>query len=153
MKQKAIFITQPDFERIESLIESCRTVWRQDLHHLDMLEEELDRATIVKSSDIPRDVVTMNSRVRVKDMTDGREFVCQIVFPQDADSEVNRISILAPIGTALLGYRAGSTIEWKVPSGTRRLKVLSVEYQPEAAGATQKFGTNSSEAGARMCAA
>jgi regulator of nucleoside diphosphate kinase len=134
MKQnETILITEPDFERIESLIESCRSLWRQDLHQLDTLEEELDKAKIVKPADIPPNVVTMNSRVRVKDITAGREFVCQIVFPKDADSELNRISILAPIGTALLGYRSGSTVKWQMPSGKRRLKVLSVEYQPEAA--------------------
>ena len=135
-KHKAILVTESDFERIQSLIESCRSSWRQDLHQLDTLEEELDKAKIVKPADIPPDVVTMNSRVRVKDITVGREFVCQIVFPKDADSGLNRISILAPIGSALLGYRSGSTVEWQMPSGTRRLKVLSVEYQPEAAGNT-----------------
>jgi regulator of nucleoside diphosphate kinase len=133
-KHKTILVTESDFERIQSLIESCRSSWRQDLHDLDTLEGELDKAKIVKPADIPPNVVTMNSRVRVKDITSGREFVCQIVFPKDADSELNRISILAPIGTALLGYRTGSTVEWQMPSGTRRLKVLSVEYQPEAAG-------------------
>lgn len=135
MKQhQAILITEPDFERIQNLIESCRSQWRQDLHQLDTLEGELDKAKIVKPADIPPNVVTMNSRVRVKDMTAGREFACQIVFPKDADSELNRISVLAPIGTALLGYRSGSTVEWQMPSGKRRLKVMSVEYQPEAAG-------------------
>jgi regulator of nucleoside diphosphate kinase len=133
-KHKTILVTESDFERIQSLIESCRSSWRQDLHDLDTLEGELDKAKIVKPADIPPNVVTMNSRVRVKNITSGREFVCQIVFPKDADSELNRISILAPIGTALLGYRTGSTVEWQMPSGTRRLKVLSVEYQPEAAG-------------------
>jgi regulator of nucleoside diphosphate kinase len=137
MKQrKAILITESDFERIQSLVESCRSQWREDLHQLDVLEEELDKAKIVKPADIPPNVVTMNSRVRVKDITAGREFVCQIVFPKDANSELNRISILAPIGTALLGYRSGSTVEWQMPSGKRRLKVLAVEYQPEAAGST-----------------
>jgi regulator of nucleoside diphosphate kinase len=97
-KHKTILITESDFKRIQSLIESCRSSWRQDLHHLDTLEEELDRAKIVKPPDIPPNVVTMNSRVRVKDITTGREFVCQIVFPKDADSELRRISILAPIG-------------------------------------------------------
>src|SRR4051812_7135379 len=139
-KQKAILITEPDFERIQRLIESCRSVWRQDLHQLDTLERELEKATIVRIADIPHNVVTMNSRVRVKDITAGREFVCQIVFPMDADSELNRISILAPIGTALLGYQAGRTVEWQMPSGKRRLKVLSVEYQPEAAGSASENG-------------
>src|SRR3954469_5526508 len=121
MKQrKAILMTESDFERIQSLINSCRSHWRQDLDQLDRLQEELDKAKIVKAADIPPDVVTMNSRVLVRDITAGREFVCHIVFPKNADSGLNRISILAPIGTALLGYRSGSTVEWQMPSGKRR---------------------------------
>jgi regulator of nucleoside diphosphate kinase len=77
----------------------------------------------------------MNSRVRVRDLMTRAEFVWAIVFPQAANAERNRVSVLAPIGTALLGYRAGDTIEWQVPSGRRRLRILEVEYQPEAARA------------------
>jgi regulator of nucleoside diphosphate kinase len=86
----------------------------------------------VKSGKVPPDVVTMNSRVRIKDLNRGRELTYQIVFPEHADLDENRISVLAPIGTALLGYRAGTTVEWQVPSGTRRFRILGVEYQPEA---------------------
>jgi regulator of nucleoside diphosphate kinase len=76
----------------------------------------------------------MNSRVRVEDLDSGHLYAYQIVFPRDADLAKNRISVLAPIGTALLGYGAGTTVEWQVPSGMRRLRILGVEYQPEAAG-------------------
>ena len=75
----------------------------------------------------------MNSRVRVKDLNNGRETTYQIVFPGDADVARNRISVLAPIGTGLLGYSAGATLEWRVPSGIRRFRILAVEYQPVAA--------------------
>jgi regulator of nucleoside diphosphate kinase len=71
--------------------------------------------------------------VRMKDLNSGREFTYQIVLPKDADISENRISVLAPIGTALLGFRAGNSVEWRVPSGMRRLRILDVEYQPEAA--------------------
>jgi regulator of nucleoside diphosphate kinase len=77
----------------------------------------------------------MNSRVKVKDLNSGRVTTYQIVFPGEADIAKNRISVLAPIGTGLLGYSAGTTIEWQVPSGMRRFRILEVEYQPEAAGA------------------
>jgi regulator of nucleoside diphosphate kinase len=75
----------------------------------------------------------MNSRVRVKDLNSGRVTTYQIVFPREADIAKNRISVLAPIGTGLLGYSAGATIEWQVPSGRRRFRILAVEYQPQAA--------------------
>lgn len=134
MKAKNIVITEADYGRLQRLIESSRHFRQRDAEHLDALEQELERATIAKTADVPHDVVTMNSCVRVKDLNSGHEFTYQIVFPRDADVAKNRISVLAPIGTALLGYGAGTTIEWQVPSGIRRLRILDVEYQPEAAG-------------------
>lgn len=88
---------------------------------------------MVEPDAIPRDVVTMNSEVRVKDLDSGDIKVYTLVFPSQARTK-NSISILAPIGTAMLGYRVGDVIEWHVPKGIRRLKVLDVLYQPEAAG-------------------
>lgn len=89
---------------------------------------------MVEPQQIPADVVTMNSRVALKDLATGEEMVYELVFPSDARLEENRISILAPVGTALLGYRAGDTITWKVPGGTRKIKITKILYQPEAAG-------------------
>jgi regulator of nucleoside diphosphate kinase len=74
----------------------------------------------------------MNSKVRVTDLDSGRTFSYQIVFPRDADISKDMISVLAPLGTALIGYRTGSEIEWRVPGGTRRLRIDAIEYQPEA---------------------
>ena len=91
------------------------------------------RADVVEAEAIPRDVVTMNSEVRLQDLDSGDIKVYRLVFPSQARTE-NSISILAPIGTAMLGYRVGDVIEWRVPKGIRRLKVLDVLYQPEAAG-------------------
>jgi regulator of nucleoside diphosphate kinase len=133
--KKSIVITEADYGRLQRLIETFRYFPHWDVHHLNALEEEIESATIVRSSDVPENLVTMNSRVRVKDLANGREMTYQIVFPKDADLARNRISVLAPIGTALLGYRAGDIVEWQVPAGIRRLQILAVEYQPEAAGA------------------
>lgn len=132
---KNIVITEADYGRLQRLIESSRRCRQRDAEHLDALEQELERATIARTADVPHDVVIMNSRVRVKDLDSGREFSYQIVFPGDADVARSRISVLAPIGTALLGYGAGATIEWQVPSGMRRFRILDVEYQPEASRA------------------
>ncbi len=135
VKPKNIVISQPDCERLQRLIDSSKKFRHRDTEHLVALEQELERATIVNPGEIAHDVVTMNSRVRVRDLGDGREFMYQIVFPGNADVAKNRISVLAPIGTGLLGYSAGTTVEWRVPSGVRRLRILAVEYQPEAARA------------------
>ncbi len=131
MKPKNIVISEPDYARLQNFIERSKECRQRDAEHLDALEQELERATIVKPGEIAHDVVTMNSRVRVRDLGDGREFLYQIVFPGNADVAKNRISVLAPIGTGLLGYSAGTTVEWRVPSGVRRLRILAVESQPE----------------------
>jgi regulator of nucleoside diphosphate kinase len=135
MNGKNIVVTDSDFGRLQWLIESSRNLRQRDADHLDALERELEQAIIVKANEVPGNVVTMNSRVRVRDLDTRREVVYKIVFPREANAEKNLISVLAPIGTALLGYRAGSTVEWQVPSGLRRLQILAVEYQPETAKA------------------
>ncbi|HZQ23382.1 MAG TPA: nucleoside diphosphate kinase regulator [Terriglobales bacterium] len=134
MEDKNIAITHADYIRLQRLVESSRQFRHRDAKHLDDLEQELERAAIMKPGEVPSDVVTMNSRVKVKDLNSGRVTTYQIVFPGEADIAKNRISVLAPIGTGLLGYRAGTTLEWQVPSGMRRFRILEVEYQPEAAG-------------------
>ena len=135
MKAKNIVITEADYVRLQRLVESSRVFRQRDAKHLDDLEQELERAAIMKAGEVPSDVVTMNSRVKVKDLNSGRITTYQIVFPREADIARNRISVLAPIGTGLLGYSAGTTIEWQVPSGVRRFRILEVEYQPETAAA------------------
>jgi regulator of nucleoside diphosphate kinase len=76
----------------------------------------------------------MRSKVRLRDLDTGEEMVYTLVFPSEANFDEGKISVLAPVGTAMLGYRVGSLIEWEVPSGRRRLKVEELLYQPEAAG-------------------
>jgi regulator of nucleoside diphosphate kinase len=133
MKERTIFVTLQDMQRLSDLVESAQRISSKDLEYLRMLKEELSRAEVVKSEEIPCDIVTMNSRVRVKDLDSGRESVYVLVFPRDADIAQGRISILAPIGTAIIGYRAGDIIAWPVPSGIKRFKVEQVLCQPEAA--------------------
>jgi len=134
MQERAIYITDFDMERLRKLLDGTKKWSQRDREYLEKLEEELDRAIVVSSKDVPGDVVTMNAQVRVRDLDSGVEKVFRLVFPADADYEQGKVSILAPIGTALIGYRAGDTVEWKVPAGVRRLKITAVLYQPEAAG-------------------
>ena len=134
MTKRNIHVTDYDMQRLRKLLEGTQRWNPKDRAYLDHLEEELDRASTVASEKIPANVVTMNSRIRVKDLDSGKEMSIQLVFPSEADFEQGKISILAPIGTALIGYRAGDTVEWTVPAGTRRLRIEEVLYQPEAAG-------------------
>lgn len=131
--RERIYITDDDCERLRRLIAGRRGSNSVDSEYLDMLEQELDRAEVVEPGAIPHDVVTMNSEVRLKDLDSGETRVYRLVFPTQTRTP-DSISVLAPIGTAMLGYRAGDVIEWRVPKGIRRLKVLGVIYQPKTAG-------------------
>lgn len=134
-RRRNIQVTESDMHRLEKLLEMLENdPGVRGREHLDQLEEELRRAKTVPPSNISGDVVTMNSQVRVKDLDAGTETVYTLVFPGEADAAKNKISILAPVGTALIGYRVGDTVEWKVPSGMRRLKIEEIVYQPEASG-------------------
>jgi len=128
--QPPLIVSRFDRERLERLLERVGSGG-----NLDLLRAELDRAEVVEPKDVPPDVVTMNSRVRVADEATGEESELQLVFPAAADVVRGAVSILAPVGSALLGLRVGSSIEWPVPEGrARRIRVVSVSYQPEAAG-------------------
>lgn len=133
-KVASIYITELDYNRLNGLINRTRECNGVDTQYLNKLEAELERAEIVDPKDIPADVVTMRSRVRLKDLVSGESNTYSLVFPTEANFAEGRISVLAPIGTAILGYRRGDTIEWPVPSGLRKLRVEEVLYQPESAG-------------------
>ena len=135
VKEATIYITELDRQRLEKLIEVGRERDGSANHeYLHKLEQELDRAETVVPEEVPGDVITMRSKVRLSDLNTNEEVIYTLVFPIEADFSEGKISVLAPIGTAMLGYREGSVIEWHVPSGLRRLKIEEILYQPEAAG-------------------
>ena len=134
MSVRTILVTRSDMKELEQLLDLRGVSQARDRRHLETLAQELERAEVVPSERIPPDVVTMHSHVIVRDLDTGRDTGYTLVFPLDADINEGRISVLAPIGTALLGYREGDEIEWSVPGGVRRLKVVKVTYQPEASG-------------------
>ena len=101
---------------------------------LERLDEKLANATVVAPETMRPDVVTMNSKVRLRDLDEGEEVTYTLVFPDQANIEEGKISVVAPVGTAMLGRRVGDEFEWEVPAGSVRLRVEEVLYQPEAAG-------------------
>ena len=129
-----IYVTEPDYQRLTGLIEITRDRNGVDIEYLNTLEAELDRAEIVDPKRIPANVITMRSKVRLKDLVNGETKIYSLVFPTEANFSEGKISVLAPIGTAILGYKSGDSIEWPVPSGMRKFKVDEILYQPEAAG-------------------
>jgi regulator of nucleoside diphosphate kinase len=134
MEERMIYITEYDLKRLRELIQEAKWMDRRKNQYLDSLDAELSRGKVVASSEVPSDVVTMNSQVSLIDLDTHEEMVYTLVFPQEADVSQNRISVLAPIGTAMLGYRVGDVFTWDVPDGVRRLQVKEILYQPEASG-------------------
>ncbi|MBX3379066.1 MAG: nucleoside diphosphate kinase regulator [Phycisphaeraceae bacterium] len=133
MNNRTIHVTESDMLRLRNVINSIRGDDDRDRPYLKVLESELDRAVVLSPDQIAPDVVTMNSRARLRD--GRRTWTMTLVFPELADSEEGCISILAPLGAAILGCRVGQSVEFRVPDGeTRSCDILSVLYQPEAAG-------------------
>lgn len=134
MSGKTIHITAFDLERLRKLILDAQSTEYRKSEYIEKLKMELDRANIVKPQEIPPTVVTMNSTIALVDLDTKEEETYTLVFPEDADISKGKISILAPIGTAMLGYEIGDVFEWEVPAGKRRLRVERIIYQPEASG-------------------
>jgi regulator of nucleoside diphosphate kinase len=132
VRKHSIIISSSDYDRLLDLVDSARLDWRVPRHSLDVLEGELGRATIVEPSELPRDVIAMNSTVWFRDLDTEEIERYQLVFPPEADVIHDRISVLAPIGTALLGFRLRDIVEWRVPQGRRRLEITKVVQQQTA---------------------
>lgn len=134
MSDKNIRITELDRQRLIDLIVNAQSGEYRGSIYLEKLRGELDRAQIVTPQEIPADVITMNSRVVLLDLDSSESETYTLVYPEHANTAEGKISILAPIGTAMLGYRVGDVFEWEVPAGKRRFKIEKILYQPEAAG-------------------
>lgn len=127
---KQIYITKNDYESLMKLLKEKRP---HDIYDETLLGE-LKKGKIVDSKEIPGDVITMNSKVNFTDIESGLNFTYWLVLPQDSNPDENKISVLSPIGAALLGYRCGDVISLEVPTGQKKLKVEKIIYQPEAEG-------------------
>ncbi len=132
MSRPTIIINELDAERIDRLLEQPTFA---SLPVADALNAELDRAQMCTPQNMPHDVVTMNSKVKFRDLTTGEVRVRTLVYPAQMTDSATQLSVLAPVGAALIGLRAGDTINWALPGGTStHLEVLELLWQPEAAG-------------------
>ena len=131
---KKIYITEDDMNRLEEVLAIAARNAKRDFKHLEGLTKELMKAEIVDSTEIPSNVITMNTRVLLNDLEHNvtKEYV--VAYPGDANIEQNRVSVLSPLGTAMIGCRVGHILKVKTPTGERRLKVQKILYQPEKAG-------------------
>ena len=135
MSRRKIYITQTDLQRLCRVVASEFELNAGPNRHLTELIAELERAEVVLSDEIPDDVVTMNSTVVLRDVDTGETETYTLVYPNHANIARGRLSVLAPVGTAILGYQVGDVVRWRVPSGMRRLRVEEVIFQPERVGA------------------
>lgn len=143
MNSSPILLTERDALRLTEMVQALReTVGRGSGLDLEPLEAELARAQRVAPDAVPPDVVTMNSTVAFRDLDSGAELRYTLAWPAEADPAQGRISVLAPVGTALLGARVGDVVQWTVPAGLRRFRVERVLYQPEAAGHPERAPTD-----------
>jgi len=127
MDETTIFITEKDYARIRNVMSSVNST---DYENLDL---ELERAKIISDDEVPPDLVTMNSRVKFFNIQENKEMVVTIVYPDDANDDEGRVSILDPLGSALIGLLENREINWMFPDGkTKTLRILKVLYQPEA---------------------
>jgi regulator of nucleoside diphosphate kinase len=124
-QQRPIVITERDLVRLKHMLESAK-LFRRDCEYIESLDRELDEAEVVASERLPRNIVTINSQVRITDLASKKQMVYTLVFPRDADYAEGKISVLAPIGAALLGERVGDVVELTVPGGRKRLRIEAI---------------------------
>jgi len=126
MTREAITMTTADVQKLRELMrEAARTEYRNSTY-LRLLEVELNQAILVDTEHIPAGVITMNSTATLLDVESGDEMNITLVYPDEADLLADKISVLAPVGSAMLGYREGDSFSWESPTGQRAMRVLKV---------------------------
>ena len=132
MQNRNIIITAPDHARLNVIL-NFGNLYQRERGEMDALTQELECAEIVAPDAVPPEVITMNSRAELLDLDTGQRMAFTLVFPGEADPSAGKVSVLAPIGAGMLGYQVGDSFERRTPYGMRRLKIIDVLFQPEAA--------------------
>jgi len=131
--EHTLIVTEADLERLRQVVD--HSGGGRTAEFAEMLDAELTRARVVTPEKVPSDVVTMNSKVVFEDEQTGERREVTLVYPREASSDEGRISVLAPIGSALIGLSVGQSIAWPLPGGrTKKLRIVAIPYQPEASG-------------------
>ncbi len=134
MRDERVRLTDVDTRRLHSLLAGAGPADPKDAASIALLERHVDQAEVLPARHIDADIVTMDSEVVVRDLDTHQTIVFRVVFPTMADADARRISVLAPLGMAVLGRSAGEHVTWQTPGGPRRLRVDRVLYQPEREG-------------------
>lgn len=123
MKNAQLVISQSDFDLLQNHLKLSSKL--SDFNR-KKLSEELQSAQVVKQEDLPIDIVASNSQVEIEEVTAGQRFTFQLVSPDEADMKKHRLSVLAPIGIALLGYGVGAEVQWEMPNGLQVFRIVNV---------------------------
>jgi len=134
MMERALYLTDYDYERLELLLDNMNRVPQNRREDLSRLEDDLAKCQIVAAAEMPANIVTLHSTVRYLDLDSNKERVVTLVFPSNADLSTGRISIAVPLGTAILGHSEGDLVSWKTFDGIKTIRIEKVLYQPEASG-------------------
>ena len=129
-----IKITELDFIRLSKLVGASRSDKNIELKNINALAQELKRAEKVDSKKITSEFVTMNSVVQVINESTNTLMTIKIVYPKEADFKKGNVSVLSPMGSALLGYKVGDSVQFDAPKGKVTIKIQQIDYQPEANG-------------------
>ncbi len=130
MRELPIIVSDVDVYRLRGLLGAASGDSFLDHAHLDELRNELERAIVLPLGEVPHGVVTMGAKVQVRDLGSGRIEGFELVYPREADPTSHRLSVLAPLGTALLGNSEGDAVEWRMPGGTRCFRIERVMQAP-----------------------
>ena len=129
-----LILNKLDYLRIRKAIDSAKAVGSINPAEAQSLLNELENAIVVEPKEVPSDIVTMNSIVKIRFLNTNKHLEFQIVYPKDANLKENKISIFSPVATALIGYKTNDEVEWIVPAGVTRIRIEEIVYQPEASG-------------------
>jgi len=139
-----LYLTDTDMDVLRHLIDRMRMTGAGQEQYLRDLESELERAQVVKAGEMPPEVVTLHSAVKLRDLDTGEVMVCVLTLPDEANIGQGMVSVLAPIGTAILGYRERDIVEWPVPAGMRRFRIMKVRQMPVEAADNLSVGSAAS---------
>jgi len=122
MEKKTLSLSKSDFKLLKEHLEKSN----MSAYNKEKLRTELKEATIYNEEDLPSDVVCLKSEARIANTKTGKEFTFKLVMPEEANIKVQKVSVFAPIGIALFGYRTGDSISWEMPDGIQEFKILEV---------------------------
>lgn len=122
-----VILLKNDYDILNGYVKNLKGMQVNEKENFGKLYQELKKAQIVTPENFPDDVVRLDSTVVIRDIKTNRDMTITIVLPQKADIKQRKVSVLAPIGTALIGFRKGQTVSWQVPSGKKDFKIMEVD--------------------------